>query len=56
MADLEDDYYIYIENQYMLKGEHKGKTYSLGDRVYVRVENVSIEKREIDFSLLKKTL
>jgi ribonuclease R len=56
MADLADDYYIYIENQYMLKGEHKGKTYSLGDRVYVRVENVSIEKREIDFSLLKKTL
>jgi ribonuclease R len=56
VSSLEDDYYIYLEDRYMLKGERKGKTYSLGDRVCIRVENVSIEKREIDFSLLKKTL
>ena len=56
ITSLTDDYYIYLENQHMLKGETKGKTYTLGERVSVRVEGVSIEKREIDFSLLKKTL
>lgn len=56
VTNLKDDYYLYLENQHMLKGESRGKTYRLGDRVYVRVANVSLEKREIDFSLLKKSL
>jgi ribonuclease R len=56
IATLQDDYYSYLENQHMLKGEYGGKSYSLGEKIWVRVENVSIEKREIDFSLLKKSL
>ena len=49
---MKDDYYIYHEKKHSLIGEHSRKVYRIGDKVKVAVENVSIEKRQIDFALL----
>lgn len=51
ITSIKDDYYVYHEKQHSLIGEHKRKIYRIGDKVEVIVENVSIEKRQIDFAL-----
>lgn len=52
MRDLEDDYYVFDEKNYMLRGRRNGKKYRLGDAVNVKLIRVDKEKREIDFALL----
>ena len=53
VRDLDDDYYLYDEKNYTLRGRSRGKTYRLGDNVRVRVVSVNPEKREIDFAIVK---
>jgi ribonuclease R len=54
VRDLSDDYYIYDEKHYTLKGRRTGKRYRLGDPLDVRVARVNPEERQIDFSLITK--
>ncbi len=54
VRDLGDDYYIYDEKQYTLKGRRKGKQYRLGDALEVKVVRVNPEDRQIDFVLVEK--
>jgi ribonuclease R len=49
VRDLEDDYYLFDERHYALRGRSTGKVYRLGDVVRVRVAAVHPEQREIDF-------
>ncbi|MEX1377559.1 MAG: ribonuclease R [Eubacteriales bacterium] len=51
MNELNDDYYIYIEDGYMLQGQHKGKTYKLGDKVKVVCTRADVADCKIDFTL-----
>lgn len=53
MNDLTDDYYVYDEAQLALVGERTKKTYKLGDAVKVKCDRVSIENREIYFTLVE---
>ncbi|MBI4382414.1 MAG: ribonuclease R [Nitrospinae bacterium] len=53
VSSLMDDYYIYLEAEHKLKGQHKHKTYQIGDPVKVRVTNVDVKKRQIDLTLVK---
>jgi ribonuclease R len=50
---LPDDLLFYPE-RFCLVGQQTGQTYRLGDRVLVRVDNVSLARKQIDFSLLAK--
>lgn len=52
IRSLEDDYYRFEAPRYLLKGERTGKTYRLGQHVRVKLINVSIAKRELDFVLV----
>jgi ribonuclease R len=54
VRDLSDDYYIYDEKQYTLKGRRTGKQYRLGDTLEVKVVRVNPEDRQIDFTLVEK--
>lgn len=54
LVSLVDDYYIYDDKNLSYMGEHTRKTYHIGDEVRVRVENVSIKDREIDFIIVEK--
>jgi ribonuclease R len=49
MSSLEDDYYVFLEDQFSLVGEHTRRRFRLGDRVRVRVGSVDMERRKIDF-------
>lgn len=51
VSSLEDDYYVYLEDQYTLVGENRRRRFRLGDRVRVQVASVSVETRRIDFVL-----
>jgi ribonuclease R len=46
-----DDYYIYDEDRYELMGERTGRRFALGQSIKVKVDNVDIVNREIDFVL-----
>ncbi len=46
---LDDDYYVFDEEKLVLKGEDTGKTYALGQKVTVRVADVDLYQRNIDF-------
>jgi ribonuclease R len=52
MRDLEDDYYLFDEKQYALRGRTKGRVYRLGDRVRVQVMAVDPERRSITLALV----
>jgi ribonuclease R len=52
IEDLDDDYYEYIPEQLKLIGTKSKKEYKLGQSVKVKVENVTVKNREIDFSLI----
>jgi ribonuclease R len=51
MSSLEDDYYVFLEEQFALVGEHKRRRFRLGDRLRIRVASVNMERRQIDFAL-----
>lgn len=48
LADLTDDFYEFNERTYSVTGRKKRKTYTLGDKVKVRVKKTDIDKRMID--------
>ena len=54
ISDLEDDYYVYNEEQLCLIGEAKKKQYKLGDTVKIKVDKVLIDVREIYFKLVSE--
>jgi len=49
LTSLHDDYYKYKEAEHALYGERTGKRFRLGDKVAIRVANVSPQRRQIDF-------
>jgi ribonuclease R len=49
---LTDDYYHFHEKMYALIGERTGKQYRIGDVVQVRVANVNVDERAIDFEIV----
>jgi ribonuclease R len=46
------DYFLFAPERCCLVGQQTGQTYRLGDRVRVRVDNVSLARQQIDFALL----
>jgi ribonuclease R len=53
VTSLHDDYYQYHEKKYCLVGERTHKTFRIGDEIRVRVDGVDVERRHIDFGMVK---
>lgn len=53
VSSMDDDYYQYYEEQYMLLGERTRQQYRLGDPVKIKLTKVNPEERSIDFILAK---
>jgi len=53
VSNLTDDYYLYIEQEHKWRGQRHHKVYKIGDRVKVRVAQVDLALRRIDFTLLQ---
>jgi ribonuclease R len=53
MRDLDDDYYDFDERNYCLVGRRHHNKYQLGDPVRIKVARANIEKRQLDFTIVK---
>ncbi|MCY1702059.1 ribonuclease R [Deinococcus sp. SL84] len=51
ISNLDDDYYIYLEDAQMLKGRSTGRTFRLGDALAVTISEVKPLARQIDFTV-----
>ncbi|GAA4309136.1 ribonuclease R [Mucilaginibacter gynuensis] len=54
LRDISDDFYTLDEKNYAIIGQRKKKVYQLGDEVQIRVKNVDLTKKQIDFSLVQE--
>ncbi len=52
MADLNDDYYDLDQANYRIVGRRRGRIYTLGDGLRVKVKSTDLDKRTIDLSLV----
>ncbi|HMK39056.1 MAG TPA: ribonuclease R, partial [Bacteroidota bacterium] len=52
VRELSDDYYVFDEKHYSLRGRSRGKVYRLGDPLRIQVLSVDAEGRRIDFSIV----
>jgi ribonuclease R len=50
---LTDDYYRFDQGTYTLEGRRSGRTYRLGDSVTVRVARVDLDRRQLDFQVVR---
>ncbi|MDL2345650.1 ribonuclease R, partial [Deinococcus sp. MIMF12] len=50
ISNLDDDYYIYLEDAQMLRGRSNGRNFRLGDSVTVTISQVNPLARQIDFT------
>ncbi|MDH4099394.1 MAG: ribonuclease R [Nitrospirota bacterium] len=55
VSALRDDYYAYEEKKHRLVGERTGRTFTIGDPVRVRVEKVDLERKRVDFELVRNS-
>ncbi len=53
IRELDDDYYNYIEEEYALVGEKRGKRFVIGDKLTIRVVQANLERKQLDFSLVE---
>ena len=53
IGSLKGDYYMLDEDNYQVIGRRYGKCYKLGDPVRIRVKNVDMMKKLIDFELVE---
>lgn len=49
ISNLSDDYYLFDEEKRILIGEVTGNSYSLGQKIQIRVADVDLYQRNIDF-------
>jgi ribonuclease R len=53
VSTMADDYYRFVENAHILRGENTEKVYRLGDKVSVQVIKVDMERRQVDLGLVE---
>jgi ribonuclease R len=53
VSSMADDYYRFVEQEHVLRGEHTKKSYRLGDRLDVQVVRVDMERRQVDLGIVE---
>lgn len=53
LGALRGDYYTHDSSKYRVKGDKKGKTYSLGDELNIKLVRADLENRQLDFEVVK---
>jgi len=52
VSDMTDDYYNFDERQMAMIGERQAKVFRIGDPVNIKVVNVDVDERMIDFQIV----
>jgi ribonuclease R len=50
--DLTDDIYIFDEDSYSLVGKNRGRSFTLGDEVRIRVLRANLSRKQLDYELV----
>lgn len=53
LRDIKSDYFIFDEENYVIRGKRSKKKYTLGTPVRIKVKRTDIEQKIIDFELLE---
>jgi len=53
ISSMADDFYRYLEQQHVLRGENTKKMYRLGDKVRVQVVRINMERRQVELGLVE---
>ena len=53
LRDIKGDNFIFDEAKYIVRGEHSGKVYRIGDKVKVQLVKCTKETRNIDFVIIE---
>lgn len=51
MRDLDDDFYMFDEQNYCLIGHYSKRKFQLGDRLEVKIAKANLERKQLDFVL-----
>ena len=51
MRDLDDDFYMFDEENYCLVGHYTKKKYQLGDKIQIKIARANLERKQLDFVL-----
>ena len=54
VSSLDDDFYIFDEKNYCLVGRHSHQKYQLGDELTVEIIRANLEKKQLDFRLVRE--
>ena len=49
---MKDDQYVFDEKDYVIVGKGSGREFNLGDRLKVKLQSVSVSRRQIDLELI----
>jgi ribonuclease R len=49
IRELDDDFYEYDEENYLIRGRSTGKEYMLGDRINIVMVKADLQKKQLDF-------
>ena len=52
LRDMTDDFYIFDEENYSVRGKDHGRTFTLGDEVRIRVLRADLHRKQLDFILV----
>ncbi|HEB82618.1 MAG TPA: ribonuclease R [Gammaproteobacteria bacterium] len=53
ITTLPKDYYVFDSKTHQLVGENRGMTFGLGDKLRIKIANVDMDERKIDFELVE---
>lgn len=51
ISGIDDDFYMFDENNYLLRGRHTDRIFQLGDEVSIRIWRTNLERKQLDFLL-----
>ncbi len=54
LREITEDFYQFDEETYSIVGKGRGRRFTMGDKVWIRVKNVSIEQKLIDYELVEE--
>jgi len=52
LRDIDDDFYVFDEDNFCITGNLSGVKYQLGDKVRVKVKKVDLDRKQIDFFMV----
>ena len=52
LRDMTDDFYVFDEENYAVRGREHKRTFTLGDEVRIRVTRADLQRKQLDFDLV----